>query len=435
MKLQNEKTRQAVVLIHGMGEQRPMDNLRSFVQSIRSNLVNSDISEKNTKIRSKPDHISEIYETRRLSLSASRYRPVTDFYEFYWAQNMRDSKMSQFLNWFWKLIFTKPNKIPSRLIPIWWAFWCGLGILSLSIFYLSVIINFHEILTAYSTFILLPTFVSIFFVVLKKSFLNTVGDAGRYFTPTPENVLERSKIRAQGISFLKKLHERNGENKYDRIIVVGHSLGSVIAYDLLSILWTEFNETNCNPSTINQRSIDEIEKVIKNKTKQINSKEFSKLQYKCWLEQKSVGNKWLISDLITIGSPLSSVDYLMVNNVSIKDLINQREFPICPPISDERNSKIHYLTKQYNVGTEKRKLKILHHAAVFAVTRWTNIYYSSDFIGGPVSRIFGQGVRDIEIKKKSYFFYPSGHTMYWNMKNIESLKKITKALKLRFDNN
>jgi hypothetical protein len=75
----HENKRQAVVIIHGMGEQRPMDTLRSFVEGIRQYLLKTDESEKNTVIRSKPDGISDIYETRRLSLSASRNRPITDF--------------------------------------------------------------------------------------------------------------------------------------------------------------------------------------------------------------------------------------------------------------------------------------------------------------------------------------------------------------------
>jgi hypothetical protein len=82
---------QAVVLILGIAEQRPMDTLRAFVNGVKSYLAKTDPSEVNTVIRSKPDAASELYETRRLMLSGSRSRPKTDFYEFYWAHNMGDT--------------------------------------------------------------------------------------------------------------------------------------------------------------------------------------------------------------------------------------------------------------------------------------------------------------------------------------------------------
>ena len=65
------------------------------------------------------------------------------------------------------------------------------------------------------------------------------------------------------------------------------------------------------------------------------------------------------------------------------------------------------------------------------MTRWTNIFYTSDFVGGPMQRIFGPGVRDIAVKRKSLWCYPGGHTDYWTGgKNNEALKAIVEALKL-----
>lgn len=131
MKDAKDFTRQAVVLLHGMGEQRPMDTLRSFVENVKEHLCLSDSSEVNTIIRSKPDNVSEIYETRRLSLSASRHRPITDFYELYWAHNMRNTKFSDILSWLWNLLFSWPGNIAARLKAVWWSIWAILLVITL----------------------------------------------------------------------------------------------------------------------------------------------------------------------------------------------------------------------------------------------------------------------------------------------------------------
>ncbi|NUN99082.1 MAG: hypothetical protein HUU01_00550 [Saprospiraceae bacterium] len=423
--------RQAVVIIHGMGEQRPMDTLRSFVNAIKKHLEDLDDSEKNTRLRSKADGVSEIYETRRLSLSASKKRPITDFYEFYWAHNMRNNSFQDILLWLLKLLFSRRKKIPKRLGLVWCTVWLLLLFSIITVVAVTQIVGVNKINSLLSAFVALPTLISIITLSIKSSFLNSIGDAGRYFTPSPNNIGERSRIRQQGITFLKKIHDTTSNEKYGRIIVVAHSLGSVIAYDLLRLLWTEYNESYGHVSVIDQSAISEIE-IQCNKADGItNPVSFQHLQYKCWMQQKSVGNKWLISDFITIGSPLCNADYLLMNNVSFDELKNQREFPSCPPVLDDITKTIHYNSKPYNVEEKIRTVKILHHAALFAITRWTNIYFSSDFIGGPMQRLFGKGVKDESIVRKSLWFFPGGHTNYWDFDNKASLSKIVEALRLK----
>ena len=61
-----------------------------------------------------------------------------------------------------------------------------------------------------------------------------VGDAARYLSPSPGNVEVRQKIREAGIDLLTKLH---ASGDYDRIVVVGHSLGGVVGFDVLNYAW------------------------------------------------------------------------------------------------------------------------------------------------------------------------------------------------------
>lgn len=63
--------KQAVVLIHGIGEQKPMSTLRAFVSAVLPPAAAG-----KPQFRSKPDRMSELFELRRLT---STGRSSTDF--------------------------------------------------------------------------------------------------------------------------------------------------------------------------------------------------------------------------------------------------------------------------------------------------------------------------------------------------------------------
>ncbi len=90
----------AVVVIHGVGEQRPMGTVSSFTQFFAGNFF-----------RSKPDPQSILFDLRRLSTFVddpknppekkvvdkatailAMYPASTVFYEFYWAFHYRETK-------------------------------------------------------------------------------------------------------------------------------------------------------------------------------------------------------------------------------------------------------------------------------------------------------------------------------------------------------
>jgi hypothetical protein len=336
--------RQAVIVIHGMGEQRPMDTLRSFVAGVKQELENCDPAEKNSTVRSKPDSIGDIYETVRLSMDRTETRPITDFYEFYWAHNMRDTAFSHMITWMKRLVFTSIKKVPPRLKGLWYT----VRVLLITALILSIVIPFaidmsaiKKILAPILTIAIVPVIFSAILASFKSVFLNSAGDAARYFTPKPENIGERSRIRQQGISFLKKLHDLSTNEKVDRIIIVAHSLGSVVAYDLLRLLWTEYNTTYKQLLDVNQDKIKQINEYAKGTIELTdeNLQLFRDLQYECWQEQCAIGNKWLISDFITMGAAINAIDYFMVSNVDTDTMKAQRELPVCPPVPDSEDNK------------------------------------------------------------------------------------------------
>ena len=77
-----------------------------------------------------------------------------------------------------------------------------------------------------------------FYAGLNASLLETVlGDVGRYFRASPANIAVRWATRRLGVETLERLH---ADDRYDRIVVVAHSLGSVIAYDVLRAFWARY---------------------------------------------------------------------------------------------------------------------------------------------------------------------------------------------------
>ena len=78
--------KQAVVVIHGIGEQRPMDTLRGFVEA----MIPTDTPDGIPLYWSKPDQLSRNFDLRVLKASG---RTSTDFYEYYWAHKMQGTKL------------------------------------------------------------------------------------------------------------------------------------------------------------------------------------------------------------------------------------------------------------------------------------------------------------------------------------------------------
>jgi len=415
--------RQAVVVVHGMGEQRPMDTLRSFVNGVKSELeLRHPKTEPFSTVRSKPDSIGDIYETTRLSMDQVWHRPKTDFYEFYWAHNMRGTKFSEMTTWLGQVIFRRVSGLPPRLHKIWYTVWGLILAVLLVGGYFTFSLAGKAWLKGVATLVAagaIPYIFSFIGTFLKSSILNSLGDVTRYFTPEPDNIKERSNIRHQGIEFLKKLHEIKDITRVDRIIVVAHSLGTVVSYDLLRLLWTTYNEGLNFPDSgpVAQPDLDAVDNFTKGQPP-IDAamlEDFRLAQYACWKEQRALGNQWLVTDFITLGAAVNALDYFMVTNETFDHLKTQRELPVIPPVLDAKDHSIAYhFDFDLLTGAPKIRPKCLHHGAMFGVTRWTNIYFSSDFVGGPIQRFFGNGAKDIELKRSSPWFYPGGHTEYWN---------------------
>ena len=111
--------KQAVILIHGIGEQRPMATLRGFADAVLDPPPNPALP----RYWSKPDSFSHSFELRRLSAPRQRDRPRTDFFEFYWQHMMQGNRLSHVWRWVVALLLRRPGQVPPQLRPLWWLSW------------------------------------------------------------------------------------------------------------------------------------------------------------------------------------------------------------------------------------------------------------------------------------------------------------------------
>jgi hypothetical protein len=119
--------------------------------------------------------------------------------------------------------------------------------------------------------------------------------------------------------------------------------------------------------------------------------------------------------------PLTHAGHLFVYEKGLfEKLKEQREYPTCPPRFQKPDTTNIVKSENFSIEGVAHPFTVKHynHSSPFAVTKWTNIYYASDYIGGPLQGVFGKGIKDIAVNKRNYIpIYPGGHTDYWTMRN------------------
>lgn len=436
--------KQAIVIIHGIGNQYPMETAKEFVENIKAD---SDI------LYSSPDREANYFETRRLSISQKK----TDFYEFYWANLISEPKLGDLYSWVFRLLFIKkPSKRVETLV---WS----IRIITLSVlltFSFIVFKDFESVKENGIPFLNSGIFAVASFILLKfvlpklnSKTAQTVGDAVKYLTPSPQNIESRYKIRKKGLQLLKKLHDKKDEDgnpQYERIVIVGHSLGSVVAYDLITNLWHDYMyEYHPEEFPVVQPVLNEITEMInqchQNET-ELPLELYNELQRKLFKEIKRFKNPWLISDFISIGSPLCHGDFILTKNFEEFDKkTNYREYPLCPPKIEVRK-RGNDIVKDYENAIsfeanllltqseekDKQKIRFINHASQFSFIQWTNIYFQNDFVGGDLNGYFGKGIHNISFTPKGNWFDRNlpffSHTDYWNKKQPHSIEEILKHI-------
>jgi hypothetical protein len=418
---QTAPNRQAVIVIHGIGEQQPMNTLREFVDGVF--WVKDDVDD--PPYYSKPDLLSQGFELRRLT-TPGNIRPRTDFFEFYWAHLMPKAPWSKIIDWAWLMMRRKVQDVPVKFQWIWLVLWIGFC-LFIALIFESVLYVLSPIQDGAILHPKIPFFITLAGAILSGSFLSYVGDAATYLSPYPANVAARHAIRSAGVALLESIHE---SGKYDRIIIVGHSLGSIIGYDILNFSWQRYYEKHGSPDSPQRDGLKEAEKLAVALHKSRKEKKMPQELRAKWMElvQKTReelhnnGHRWLVTDFVTLGSPLAHADLLLAK--SHKDLdrkIAQREFPVSPPVVNSKGLFSFEINYELHNGSPRTTF-VPHHAAWTACVCWTNLYFPSrwilkgDFVGGPLIPLFGLGIRDVPVSTKNRCGWLA-HTNYWKRDN------------------
>lgn len=306
--------RQAIVVIHGMGEQRPVETLNEFSSAITDD----------GRFHSRPTKIDGAFEARMHVVPRSEpgadglRRPFdtqTDIFEYHWAHLMQGNRLDDLwptvrrmifpvtgaamtifavillgvlvlgIAWQTGLLAPPPNvpegfpwvmivaaglsfilllvfSVPPGLIGLWLIVWGAVVGLVFAFMAIPAIrdLTFFDSPAAMVTALLAGTASSIAIVAylisrvlpgwLVKSFVDVV----RYLDTSPRSYEVRLAIRKGIVDLLDGLQQ---SGKYSRIVVTAHSLGSYIGYDAISYLWTVRNKE----FTLVQADVDDIEAV------------------------------------------------------------------------------------------------------------------------------------------------------------------------------
>jgi hypothetical protein len=400
-------SKQAVLLIHGIGEQKPMQTLRGFVDTVWSRDTKIHHEFAGDDVWSKPDTVSRSYELRRLTTPQNKEKIRTDFFEFYWAHMMQGTQFGHVIAWTRSLLLRRPGTVPKHLRSVYWLIIAVLTVAAAFMAYAFTRQSGEEAA--------LPVWLSVLISVaivpaLGFAIKSIVGDAARYLHVAPPNVQCRHEIRRAGVDILNELHKRG----YDRIIVVGHSLGSVIGYDILTHAWPEYHRKAPTTAPSNMSALNELEAMAVSGAGQ---DEIQAAQRKYFNELKSNGNEWKVTDFITMGSPLAHSEILLAKDaIDLAAKIEEREFPTClPALETMRRDGKDVKRFSFDLGGNYRAS---HHAAVFAPTRWTNLYFPcrfifwGDLVGGTLANILGDGIRDKAVTTTQRGGMLT-HTLYW----------------------
>lgn len=470
---------QAVVVIHGMGEQRPMDTIKAFVKAVWETdaVITANNLPHPSQVWSKPDIRTGSLELRRITTresipSGSFPRRVrTDFYELYWADLTAGSTWDQFTGWVRGLLFRPLSRVPPDVRLAWVALWIAtLAVIALAVLAALPADVWRKIgVNWLAEWHWLLAFVAAAFGAwLHKIATATFGRVVRYTKADPANIAARQAVRERGLKLMNALHEGN---YYTRIVLVSHSLGTMLAHDLLSYFWAQRDAprkiAETSPEFDALCELEHAAAAVDLNPAAAVLDQYYAAQHRLRAAlaarpappahdpQARPDPRWLITDFVTLGSPLAHAEFLIA--ASAEDLARrkfERELPQSPPLREDLDPNVFRLaqaTGKLPVGSDFKTSKLisfpppssphvweLHHAAPFAVVRWINVYdtaslvFRGDIIGGPLAKPFGPAIIDIDLKSLRGQSRSFSHTKYWEIDgepiHIDVLRRVVNLL-------
>lgn len=439
--------RTAVVIVHGMGEQLPLETLKRFVMTALPKVDGK------RRYFSRPARVTESYEARRFLA----YRQPTglgepihgqvEFFEYHWSYKMTGNQLTDFVPTFVRLMLRTPRTVPYGLLVVWWITWALiLAVATLLIWLLMQGIIDGLTLEKVVLAIVSPAIVASAIVwaikAAGKAVTSSFVDVVRYLDNSPRSYEVRRDIRGGMVDLLKGIHERE---RYTRVVVVAHSLGGYIAYDGLVSLWNEMNNMHAGPlrddgTYVQLVGLPELQEAARavaahpgciedlTRDQLVELSDFRERQFTLWKSHRQQGNPWLVTDFITCGTPMYFADLLFTKNrPDFDQLINNSELPQCPPRSGSQMVEGDDMSFGRGYAFDNHGRQVLRYSMLFALVRWTNLYFPAekhwrgDWFGGPLRPLFGAGILDRPITGNlpgrrtpgiahgRYFSYPDSH--------------------------
>ncbi len=412
--------RTAVVIVHGMGEQLPLETLNRFVRTALPEVGGE------RRYFSRPAHVTTSYEARRLLAFRQRdaggglVHGQVDFFEYHWSYLMTGNRVTDVLPTLGRVLLRRPRTVPAGLRGVWWVGWAVLLLLA------AVLVAGFAIARAHSEGAVAAVLAallgggavgSVLLGVLRwlgaRVVANSFVDVVRYLDRSPRSYEVRRSIRTGMVELLRGLHD----GRYARVVVAAHSLGAYIAYDGITSLWAECAELDeprlSAATTAELRRLEQAAATLAghppaelDPDQQAELAEYRSRQFALWQAGRRDGHPWLVTDFISIGTPMYFADLLYTRNRDEFDrLVDRGELPQDPPLSNTRTveSTRHPAGEPRYAWPVRGPRSRLGSGTPFAVVRWTNLYFPvlrgwrGDWFGGPLRPLFGRGILDLPV--------------------------------------
>ena len=393
----------------------------------------------------------------------------TDFYELYWADLTAGATWDSLKAWVRGLLLRPLHRVPRGVRLAWLLLWL-LCLMAVALAILALVPSTVWKNTRFAALADYRWLIAAAAVLIggwvHRMGTSTFGRVVRYTRADPDNIAARAAVRDRGLKLLRALHDGS---HYKRIVIVAHSLGTMLAHDLLSYFWTEREAARTiREGTAEFTALAELEHaaaaLAEESAEPARLNEYFVVQRRLrqLLANRPVpaatnepDPRWLISDLVTFGSPLTHAEFLIAaDRCDLEVRKAARELPQSPPYReflDLNVLKRAEATKIMPIATPSTDTRLmsypvvnvaetwmLHHAAPFAAVRWTNVFdpavlvFMGDVIGGPLGPVFGPAIVDIDLKalrcgRQSPSFT---HTKYWSLDEASRIKACREAVNL-----
>ncbi|SEM37567.1 hypothetical protein SAMN04487976_1354 [Xaviernesmea oryzae] len=436
-----------------------MDTIKGFVKTVWQldpDVHRGGVSDPEA-VWSKPDERAGSLELRRITTRDSRRSPGafkngvrSDFYELYWADLTGGTPWEEFRAWLATLLWRNPRRnVPARLRSAWLALWLvtlAFGLIGLwAAIPPETQLPFGIALPDAGgwRWLILPV-IAAGTVALHREVQKGFGRVARYTRATPSNIAARKAVRERGLALLQALHD---DEDYGRIILVGPSLGSILAYELLAFFWARQGAARrMREGTPEFEALQRLECAAAG----LETEPDNVLRLAAWDEAQrdlrrrlaarplETGTRWILSDLVTVGSPLAHAEFLIAaDRTDLERRQVEREMPIAPPVREPLepgNEKAARASGGFPMPDDptmpaclfsfpmrdEAKCWELHHAAPFAAVRWANLHDPArfilfgDLISGPLRPVLGPAIEDIDLAALRGPASHFTHSRYWH---------------------